>query len=91
MYIDRLAKEIRFVELMANGEEGEAEVVNALRREPLRIEYFVRHRETLERLSLSDSPAALHADGEIARTIELAHELEAADAEEDDFASGAWS
>ena len=79
------------MELTANGVEVEAEVVNALHREPLRMEYFVRHRQTSERLDWRGSPAALHADGEIARTIELANELEAADAEDDDFASGAWS
>ena len=91
VYIDRVAKEIRFVELMANGAEAETEVINALRREPLRIEYFVRRRDTHERLLWKDSPAALHAEGEMERTIELACELEAADAEDDDFVNGSWS
>ena len=41
----------------------------------------------------SASAAALHADFEMSRTIQLARELEAADAEEEeaDLAGGAWS
>ena len=52
--------------------------------------YAAKAFETLERLDWSSSPAALHAESEMAHTVELARELEAADAEDDDFASGAW-
>jgi len=89
VYVNRRAKEIRFVELLADGTESDREVVNALRRDPTRIEYFARNK-ALEMLDWSTSPAALHAEGEIAGTIELARELEAEE-EEEDFPSGAWS
>jgi len=94
VYVNNRAKEIRFVELLADGAEADVEVVNSLRRNPTRIEYYSRN-SALEVLDWSDSPAALHAECEIARTIELARELDleaAAEEADDDFSSGAqWS
>jgi len=83
-----------FVPLRPDGSESESEVVNALLQEaPASLEYFSRNRRTGERLEWSVSAAALHADFEMSRTIQLARELEAADAEEEeaDLAGGAWS
>ena len=79
------------MELLPDGTESDVEWVNALRREPTRIEYFARNSQTLATLDWSDLPAALHAEGEIERTIEIARELEADDEADDDFGSGAWS
>ncbi|EOD25275.1 hypothetical protein EMIHUDRAFT_237905 [Emiliania huxleyi CCMP1516] len=86
VYVDRLAKQIRFVPLRPDGTESESEEA------PASLEYFSRNRRTGERLE-SVSAAALHADFEMSRTIQLARELEAADAEEEeaDLAGGAWS
>jgi len=40
---------IRFVELEADGSEGGLEVINLLHKSPLRMEYYQRHRTSLER------------------------------------------
>jgi len=92
VYVDNRASTIRFIELLADGTEADVEVLNVLRRNPTRIEYYSRSK-ALEVLDWNDSPAALHAEYEIARTIELARELdlEAAEEADDDFSNGLWS
>lgn len=54
--------------------EAEHEVVNRLTTKPLRIEYFLRDRQTQERLH-SDEPAAFAALA-IGQTIKLARAKE---------------
>ena len=50
IYANPREGEIRFVALAPDGSEGELEVVSALLRKPMRIEYYQRHRETFERV-----------------------------------------
>ena len=57
IYANPAKGEIRFIGLGEDGSESEVEVVNKLLTRPLRIEYFQRHRETLERIHW-DAPIA---------------------------------
>lgn len=57
IYANPSAGEIRFVSLDEDGQESELEVVNQLHRSPLKIEYYLRDRESLERLHW-DAPKA---------------------------------
>ena len=51
IYANPAAGEIRYVGLDADGRsEGECEIVNVLRRDPMRIEYYQRKVETRERV-----------------------------------------
>lgn len=70
IYVSPADGEIRFVGLDAAGAEGPLEVVNAMRRNPLRIEYFQRRVGTDERV---EWPVSLvHATGPIDVTVAMA-------------------
>ena len=98
IYLSSGAGEIMFVPLDGKDSRNEHlfEVVHALRTDPLRIEYFQRNRRSKERteallsniyLNAYESESSVRA---IEATFELAREIEAEAAEEDDWASGAW-
>mmetsp|Transcript_11411 Transcript_11411/g.34431 ORF Transcript_11411/g.34431 Transcript_11411/m.34431 type:complete len:91 (-) Transcript_11411:33-305(-) len=70
IFVNEAAGEIRFVPLDAEGNEKEDEVVNALLREPLRIEYYMRHSRTKERVHWSAPKARTVAA--VGRTIDIA-------------------
>ncbi|KAL3899547.1 MAG: hypothetical protein SGPRY_012623 [Prymnesium sp.] len=75
IYVDREEEQIRFVALEGSSyQEGVLEVVHAMHREPLAIEYFQRDRRTGERVDW-DLPLGIvqHA---IDATIELARAAE---------------
>ena len=75
IYANPARGEIRFVGLTEDGREGETETVHKLISKPLRIEYFLRDRETLERVESDEPlPAARVA---IETTIALAKAKEA--------------
>ncbi len=75
IYANPAAGVITFVALETDGTEGEYEEVNALLHEPMRIEYFRRHRASQERTHWELSrTSALHA---IETTIANARSKEA--------------
>ena len=98
IYLSSGAGEIMFVPLDGEDSRNEHlfEVVHALRTDPLRLEYFQRNRHTKERSEALLSNIYLNAHERessvraIEATFELAREIEAEAAEEDDWASGAW-
>lgn len=84
IYASKIDGEIRFVALDEAGRnEGELEVVNALHREPLRIEYYQRRVLTRERVPWAAPRAS--AAGAIEATVALARAAEAAAARVDQF------
>jgi hypothetical protein len=88
VYASPAESEIRFVRLKSdNKTEGALEVVNALCRVPLRVEYFQRNRLTRERVHWSAaSDTAVNA---IRATLELARAAEEQAMDCDDFGSKA--
>lgn len=87
IYANPAAGEVRFVALDDDEREGGAEIVHALRRSPLRLEYFQRCRQTGERLHW-DAPidSALQS---IEATVSLARAKEAQDGDPGFFGSKA--
>ena len=70
IYSDEASGEILFVALNEAGEETDAAVVvNALLKDPLRIEYYQRHGETKDRMHWAAPKVAATAG--IAKTVEL--------------------
>ena len=87
IYANPAAGEVRFVPLDADEREGDTEIVHALRRSPLRLEYFQRCRRTGERLHW-DTPmhSALRS---IEATVTLARAKEAQDGDSGFFGNKA--
>ena len=69
IYSDEASGEILFVALNEAGEETVHVVVNALLKDPLRIEYYQRHGETKDRVHWAAPKVAATAG--IAKTVEL--------------------
>lgn len=84
IYASKADGEVRFVGLDEAGlREGDLEIVNALRRDPLRIEYYQRHLVTKARMHWA-APVA-NAASAIATTVALARRAEEAAARGDAF------
>mmetsp|Transcript_45615 Transcript_45615/g.97147 ORF Transcript_45615/g.97147 Transcript_45615/m.97147 type:complete len:106 (-) Transcript_45615:227-544(-) len=90
IYAARMTGEIRFVPLDSDGKEGRFEIVNAMRKAPLRVEYYQRDRHTMERVAW-DMPVS-RVRAAIEQTITLAREAASAEASDSgDGTEAVWS